>query len=89
MNEVRQFMRDARLPPSRAPIGLSVGGRSSGTFAFIVGPDQQAVGPQNVGFQGLPDADALAVARAGNTDVREDDRRGRADPRHDDARAAR
>jgi signal transduction histidine kinase len=71
MNEVRQFMRDARLPPSRAPIGLSVGGRSSGTFAFIVGPDQQAVGPQNVGFQGLPDAAALAVARTGNTDVRE------------------
>ena len=50
MDEVRQFMREARLPPSRAPIGLTVGGRASGTFAFIVGPDQQAVGPQDVGI---------------------------------------
>jgi signal transduction histidine kinase len=72
MNEVRQFMREARLPPSRAPIGLTVGGRASGTFAFIVGPDQQALGPQDVGIEGLPDQEGLAVARAGGRDVREE-----------------
>ena len=71
MSEVRQFMREARLPPARAPIGLTVGGRASGTFAFIVGPDQQPFGPPNVGIEGLPDPDGLAVARAGGTDVRE------------------
>ena len=72
MDEVRQFMREARLPPSRAPIGLTVGGRASGTFAFIVGPDQQAVGPQDVGIEGLPDQDGLAVARTGGKDIREE-----------------
>jgi signal transduction histidine kinase len=71
MDEVRQFLREARFPPSRAPIGLAVGGRASGTFAFIVGPDQQAVGPQDVGIEGLPDDDGLAVARTGGKDIRE------------------
>jgi signal transduction histidine kinase len=71
MDDVRQFMREARLPPSRAPIGLTVGGRASGTFAFIVGPDQQAVAPPEVGIEGLPDKDGLAVARAGGKDIRE------------------
>jgi len=71
MTEVRQFMREARLPPSRAPIGLTVGGRSSGTFAFIVGPDRQALAPPDVGIEGLPDDEGLAVARAGGKDIRE------------------
>jgi signal transduction histidine kinase len=72
MDEVRQFLRESRLPPSRAPISLTVGGRSSGTFAFIVGPDQQAVTPPNVGIQGLPDQDGLTVARTGGKDIREE-----------------
>src|SRR5205807_5072893 len=71
MDDVRHFLLENRLPPSRAPIGLAIGGRSSGTFAFIVGPDQQAVGPQGVGLTGLPDDAALEVARAGGVDVRD------------------
>jgi signal transduction histidine kinase len=71
MDEVRQFMREARLPPTRVPIGLTVGGRASGTFAFIVGPDQQAISPPNVGIEGLPDPAGLAVARTGGKDIRD------------------
>jgi signal transduction histidine kinase len=70
MAEVRQFMREARLPPSRVPIGLTVGGQASGTFAFIVGPDQQAISPPDLGIEGLPDAAGLAVARTGGKDIR-------------------
>jgi signal transduction histidine kinase len=70
-DQVRRFLLETRvLPPSGAPIGLSIGGPASGTFAFIVGPDEQALGPANLGLEGLPDEAALAVARQGGTDVR-------------------
>jgi signal transduction histidine kinase len=73
MGDVRDFMHQARLPPSRAPIGLNVGGRASGTFAFIVGPDQQAVANPGVGIEGLPDQESLTAARStGSPDVREE-----------------
>jgi signal transduction histidine kinase len=75
MNDVKQFLSEARLPPARAPIGLTVGGRASGTFAFIVQPDLQSIGP-DVGLTGLPDGEAIAVARAGRTDVRRLDVQG-------------
>jgi len=72
MAQVQHFVEDVRgLPPSRAPIGVSVGGPASGTFAFIISADDESVGPPDVALAGLPDPGSLAAARAGATDVRD------------------
>ncbi|HVA86339.1 MAG TPA: HAMP domain-containing sensor histidine kinase, partial [Candidatus Saccharimonadales bacterium] len=72
MGEVRHFLQDGRgLPPTGAPIGISIGGPASGTFAFIIAANDQAVGPPDVALAGLPDQASLAAARQGQTDVRD------------------
>jgi two-component system, OmpR family, sensor histidine kinase CiaH len=71
LDQVRHFLQEVRgLPPNRAPIGISIGGPASGTFAFIISPDDQSVGPADVAVSGLPDQASLAAARNGQTDVR-------------------
>src|SRR5262249_44732604 len=71
MADVQQFLRETRLPPASAPIGLRVGGRGSGTFAFIIEPNLTSIGPpEGQNIVGLPDAEAIAVARGGRTDIR-------------------
>ncbi len=71
-DQVRHFLLETRgLPFTRAPISVTVGGPTSGTFAFIVPPDQQPIGPENLGIEGLPDPAALAVAKSGQVDVRD------------------
>jgi signal transduction histidine kinase len=70
-DQIEHFILEARvMPMTRAPIGLLVGGPASGTFAFIIGPDDRSLGPQDVGLRGLPDPDGLRVARDGGVDVR-------------------
>jgi signal transduction histidine kinase len=72
MSQIRRFVEDVRgLPPSRAPIGVQVGGPASGTFAWIIAADDESVGPPDVAFAGLPDQGSLAAARSGETDVRD------------------
>jgi two-component system sensor histidine kinase CiaH len=55
----------------RPPVELAVGGPSSGTFAYIVLPHGQVLGPAGVQVAGLPDAAGVAAAQAGAADVRE------------------
>ena len=51
--------------------GIVFGGPSSGTLALVIGPANESVGPQNSRYDGLPDMDAVAAARAGSIDVRQ------------------
>jgi len=53
------------------PIGFALGGSTSGTYAIIVRPDDTVIGPREQLFPGLPVADGVAAARAGNVDYRE------------------
>ncbi len=57
--------------PGGPPLGFAFGGRSSGTVAFLVDPDDRVVGPS--GFElprGLPDSDSVGAARSSGYDVR-------------------
>jgi signal transduction histidine kinase len=72
--QIREAVRDARrFPPERVPLGFSVGGQASGTFAYLVLPNDIVLAPEAIeGFgEGLPDQDGVAAARAGRTDLRE------------------
>ena len=74
--QIRDAVRDARrFPPERVPLGFSVGGPSSGTFAYLVLPNDAVLAPASEaieGFaEGLPDRDGVAAARAGRSDLRE------------------
>ncbi len=57
----------------RTPVGFAFGGRSSSTFAMIVGPDDNVFGPESGQPPGLPDAASVAAARQGSQDIREAD----------------
>jgi two-component system sensor histidine kinase CiaH len=51
-------------PLERSPVGITFGGPSSGTFAFVVPPSGAVIGPAGLELpSGLPDATAIAVAR--------------------------
>jgi two-component system, OmpR family, sensor histidine kinase CiaH len=59
-------------PGLRGPeLGLAFGGRGSGTFGMIVGPNGNVIGPAGNTVQGLPDTAAVAAARLNGSDVRE------------------
>ena len=54
------------------PIDVLVGGRTSGTFAYLVDPDGKAYRPRSMrDIDGLPDATAIDAARGGQRDIRE------------------
>jgi signal transduction histidine kinase len=60
-----------RRPGGGPPLGMAFGGRSSGTIAFLVGPDDGVVGPPGYEFPtGLPDMDSVVAARDSGRDVR-------------------
>jgi signal transduction histidine kinase len=73
---IEQSVRQARrFPPERVPIGFSVG-RESGTFAFLVLPNDTVLAPadfDHLEIQGLPDPVGIDAARARGRDVREVD----------------
>jgi signal transduction histidine kinase len=54
--------------PGRSPIGISFGGRGSGTLAVVVQPDGTVLGADQL--EGIPDASGIAAARDGVVDVR-------------------
>ena len=57
--------------PGRSPIGVSFGGRGSGTLAIVVQPDGTVQGlDEDDAVEGLPDEAGIAAAQAGRTDVR-------------------
>jgi signal transduction histidine kinase len=57
--------------PGGPPLGLAFGGRASGTIAFLIDPNDRAIGPPGVELPvGLPDAGSVAAARTGDRDVR-------------------
>ncbi len=54
------------------PIDVLVGGRTSGTFAYLVDPAGTSYRPRSVpAIDGLPDAAAIDTARGGRRDIRE------------------
>ena len=54
------------------PIDVLVGGRTSGTFAYLVDPEGTSYRPRTVrDIDGLPDAAAIDAARGGQRDIRE------------------
>ncbi len=59
-------------PIDRPPVGLAFGGRSSGTFAFVVPPSGEVIGPRDLELPaGLPDSAGIAAARrTGAVDIR-------------------
>ena len=54
------------------PLGVSFGGESSGTFALIVPPAGDPIGPQDEPIADLPDEAAVTAARSGGIDVRDE-----------------
>lgn len=59
-------------PIDRPPIDFAFGGRSSGTFAFVVPPGGEVIGPRFLELPpGLPDSAGIEAARrTGATDIR-------------------
>ncbi|HKG55898.1 MAG TPA: HAMP domain-containing sensor histidine kinase [Candidatus Limnocylindrales bacterium] len=66
--QIVDFLRreDRRDPPT----GLAFGGGSSGTLAYIVGPDGRLVGPRAGLPAGLPDRGSVAAATGAAKDTR-------------------
>ncbi|HEY0444653.1 MAG TPA: HAMP domain-containing sensor histidine kinase [Candidatus Limnocylindrales bacterium] len=66
--QIIDFVRreDRRDPPT----GLAFGGGSSGTIAFIVGPDGRLIGPRAGLPAALPDGASVGAARTASTDTR-------------------
>jgi signal transduction histidine kinase len=57
--------------PGHSPIGVSFGGRGSGTLAIVVQPDGTVLGiGEDDALQGLPDEAGIAAAKEGRNDVR-------------------
>ncbi len=57
--------------PGRSPIGVSFGGRGSGTLAIVVQPDGTVLGVDTESeLEGIPDESGIAAAREGLVDVR-------------------
>jgi len=68
---VRLLQRPGQVP-DRFVLGPGFGGEASGTVALIVRPDGTLVGPAELqDITGLPDPAGVAAARAGATDVRQ------------------
>jgi signal transduction histidine kinase len=67
---VVNYVRDAGERPG-PPIDLVIGGPSSGTFAYVITPNGRVFGPNQLQFEGLPDAAAIGAAASGRVDVRE------------------
>jgi len=69
---VRLVSGERPEPIDRSPVGLTFGGPSSGTFAFVVPPSGQVIGPRGLELpSGLPDTAAIAAARTtGAADIR-------------------
>ena len=59
-----------RFDPDRLPIGLLLGGPSSGTIAYVVSPAGNALGPRTLPSTGLPDVSSVSAAQKGGVDVR-------------------
>jgi signal transduction histidine kinase len=60
-----------RIGSGRLPVGIAFGGPSSGTFAYIVPPSGDVIGPGADVVAGLPDEAALAAARTSSAaDIR-------------------
>jgi len=61
-----------RDPIGRPEVGIAVGGRSAGTFAFVIPPSGEIIRPPNLDLPPeLPDEAAIvAVRTSGGTDVR-------------------
>ncbi|MFL5680023.1 MAG: sensor histidine kinase [Chloroflexota bacterium] len=68
--QIVDFVRreDRREPPT----GLAFGGGSSGTLAYIVGPDGRLVGPRSGLPPALPDRASVTAASTAATDTRLD-----------------
>ena len=62
----------ARPRSGRLPVGIAFGGPSSGTFAFVVPPGGEVLGPPGLELPaGLPDTTAVLAAQAsGMSDIR-------------------
>jgi signal transduction histidine kinase len=58
--------------PGRPEVGIAVGGRNAGTFAFVVPPSGEIIRPPNLDLPPeLPDVASIAAVReSGQTDVR-------------------
>ncbi|MBM4408591.1 MAG: HAMP domain-containing histidine kinase [Chloroflexi bacterium] len=70
--DIKRVIANARrFPPERLPIGFSVGGPASGTFAYLVLPDDSILAPAELDVEGLPDRAGIAAARAGRLEIRE------------------
>ena len=69
---VRLVSGERPEPLDRSPVGLTFGGPSSGTFAFVVPPSGAVIGPPGLELpSGLPDGTAIAAARTtGAADLR-------------------
>lgn len=68
---LRSFIERSRGEPAGVPIGFIFGGGSSGTFALLVGPDDEQIGRPGITLpDGLPDEGSVAVAREQGRDVR-------------------
>ena len=53
-------------------LGFATGGSSSGTYAIVIGPDGEVIGPVGEAlFPGLPVSAAVTAARAGTADYEE------------------
>ena len=70
--------RSSRTPASdratsaRRFLGFATGGSSSGTYAIVIGPDDNVIGPVGeAAFPGLPVSAAVAAARGGTADYQE------------------
>lgn len=71
-NDIKRAVADARrFPPERLPIGFSVGGPASGTFAYLVLPDDTVLAPAELDVEGLPDQTGIEAARSGRREIRE------------------
>ncbi len=53
-------------------LGFATGGSSSGTYAIVIAPDDNVIGPAGeAAFPGLPVSSAVAAARSGTADYQE------------------
>ncbi len=69
--DVVRFVSGSGPRPGRPPVGVSFGGRGSGTLAIVVQPDGTVLGlDSDDQLEGLPDEAAIEAAREGSVDVR-------------------
>jgi signal transduction histidine kinase len=59
-------------PAGSYPLGVTFGGGSSTSFALIIPPAGDPLGPQDEPISGLPDQASVAAARNGSVDIRDE-----------------